>query len=65
MKTRIILASALTLTLLTGCEHVNHLGVKTKSISISASKSGTSKTSASSGRGPRHCPPGHAKKGEC
>lgn len=64
MKTRTLLFATLALTALSGCHHVSHVGLSTKSFAISAG------TKSSGGRspsraGPPHCPPGHAKKGEC
>lgn len=60
-----LLAAALALAL-GGCAHVNHASLQTKSFAISAGTKPKTTTTASTSRGgPPHCPPGHAKKGEC
>lgn len=66
MKLPGMLLATLALVGLAGCAHVNHVGLQTKSFAISAGKTGSKKTaSARPAGGPPHCPPGHARKGEC
>lgn len=66
MKTRTLLFATLALISLAGCHHVSHVGISTKSFAISAgARSGGGHSPSPSRAGPPHCPPGHAKKGEC
>lgn len=65
MKTTRLLLAATAALALAGCAHVNQVGVKTKSFAISAGKTGSTSASARPAGGPPHCPPGHARKGEC
>ncbi|MFZ5561405.1 MAG: hypothetical protein ACOY41_07785 [Pseudomonadota bacterium] len=61
MKHFIILLATLSLFALGGCKTVG-AQLKTKNVSIGVN---TQSGSGRSAKGPPHCPPGHAKKGQC
>jgi hypothetical protein len=61
MKIATILFATLSMLLLGGCHHASGQ-LSTKNLSIGVSSKSSPSRSAS---GPRHCPPGHAKKGQC
>lgn len=65
MKTAMILGATLALTALAGCHHVNSASLSTRNLAISVGSKGSAPARAPSRSGPPHCPPGHAKKGEC
>lgn len=66
MKTAMTLCAALALTTLAGCHHVSAASLQTRNLAISVgSKGSTAPARTVSRGGPPHCPPGHAKKGEC